>query len=232
MEKVAMPWRFRLLASSPWWLGVLHPSSWSLGVMFRSWSGARSPRVSSLVVLHHVASPVCWSDWTEVDDFLAAKNLSTLHKIMPAKCRAAPDLPMPRPRCFFVMLHLRCDGSTGQRLTTSRSRRIRPHSTSLSTELLEDKQMFKLGGVDTSPTNKSSRNDLNQRRLFLEYIKNTGRTIQSGGPHPVHEDGGAPTPTGRALCLVGLLTLHRPQLQLHIFVLREKKLERRIHRVL
>ena len=129
MEKVAMPWRFRLLASSPWWLGVLHPSSWSLGVMFRSWSGARSPHVSSLVVLHHVASPVCWSDWTEVDDFLAAKNLSTLHKIMPAKCRAAPDLPMPRPRCFFVMLHLRCDGSTGQRLTTSRSRRIRPHST-------------------------------------------------------------------------------------------------------
>ncbi|XBH96710.1 hypothetical protein VPH35_087042 [Triticum aestivum] len=97
--------------------------------MFRSWSGARSPHVSSLVVLHHVASPVCWSYWTEVDDFLAAKNLSALYKIMLAKCRAAPDLPMPHPWCFFVMLHLRCDGPTGQRLTTSWSRSIRPHST-------------------------------------------------------------------------------------------------------
>ena len=53
----------------------------------------------------------------------------------------------------------------------------------------------------------------------------------SGGPHPVHKGGGAPTPLG-APCLVGPLTLHRPQLQLHIIMFREKKPERRIHRVL
>ena len=45
----------------------------------------------------------------------------------------------------------------------------------------------------------------------------------SGGPHPVHEGGGAPTPWTRP-CLVGPLTLHRPQLQLHIFTFGEKKI--------
>ena len=54
----------------------------------------------------------------------------------------------------------------------------------------------------------------------------------SGGPHPVHEGGGAPTTLGVPPCLVGPLTLHRPQLQLHIFVFGEKKSKRRIHHVL
>ena len=44
--------------------------------------------------------------------------------------------------------------------------------------------------------------------------------------------GGAPTPPGRAPYLVGPLMLHRPQLQLYIFMFGEKKSERRIHRVL
>ena len=45
----------------------------------------------------------------------------------------------------------------------------------------------------------------------------------SGGPHPVHEGGGAPTPWARP-CLVGPLELHQPQLQLYIFVFGEKKI--------
>ena len=35
---------------------------------------------------------------------------------------------------------------------------------------------------------------------------------------------GAPTPLGRAPCLVGPLRLHRSQPQLHIFMFREKKI--------
>ena len=61
------------------------------------------------------------------------------------------------------------------------------------------------------------------RNLYLENIKNTGRRIHVRGPPPVHEGGGAPAPLGTPPCLVGPLLLHRPQLQLHIFVFREKK---------
>ena len=43
--------------------------------------------------------------------------------------------------------------------------------------------------------------------------------------------GGTPAPWARP-CLVGPLELHRPQLQLYIFTLGEKKSERRIHSVL
>ena len=43
---------------------------------------------------------------------------------------------------------------------------------------------------------------------------------------------GAPPPVGRAPYLVGPLDLHRPQLQLYIFRLTEKKSERKFHRVL
>ena len=46
----------------------------------------------------------------------------------------------------------------------------------------------------------------------------------SGGPPPVHEGGGRACPPGRAPCLVAPLELHRPQLQLHIFVFGEKKI--------
>ena len=67
--------------------------------------------------------------------------------------------------------------------------------------------------------NKSSRNDLKLHgtsfRKILEILEENST---SGGPHPVHEGG------GRAPCLVGHLTLHRPQLQLHIFTFGERKI--------
>ena len=67
--------------------------------------------------------------------------------------------------------------------------------------------------------NISSRNDL---KLHGEYIWNIYKILAkestSGGPHPVHEGGGTPS------ILVAPLDLHRPQLQLHIFTLGEKKI--------
>ena len=81
--------------------------------------------------------------------------------------------------------------------------------------------------------NISSRNDLKLHGTsFWKILKILEEKSTSGGPHPVHEGGGAPYPPGRAPCLMGPLTLHRPQLQLHIFVFGEKISERRIHRVL
>ena len=56
------------------------------------------------------------------------------------------------------------------------------------------------------------------RNIFLENIKNIGRRIHVRGPTPCPRGGGAPP------CLVGPLTLHRPQLQLHIFTFGEKKI--------
>ena len=56
------------------------------------------------------------------------------------------------------------------------------------------------------------------RRLFLEIIKNTRERIKARGPTP------CPWGWGRAPCLVGPMELHRPQLQLHIFVYGEKKI--------
>ena len=67
--------------------------------------------------------------------------------------------------------------------------------------------------------NRSSRNDLKlHRTYFWKILKILEEESTSGGPHPIHEGG------GRAPCLVGPLTLHRPQLQLHIFVFGEKKI--------
>ena len=67
--------------------------------------------------------------------------------------------------------------------------------------------------------NKSSRNDLKLHgTYFWKILKILEEESTSGGPHPVHEGG------GRAPCLVGPLTLHRPQLQLHIFTFGEKKI--------
>ena len=40
--------------------------------------------------------------------------------------------------------------------------------------------------------------------------------------------GGAPTPSGRAPCLMGPLQLRRPQLQLHIFRLAEKEFREKV----
>ena len=67
--------------------------------------------------------------------------------------------------------------------------------------------------------NKSSRHDLKLHGTYYSKIlKILEEESTSGGPHPVHEGG------GRTPCLVGPLTLHRPQLQLHIFVFGEKKI--------
>ena len=67
--------------------------------------------------------------------------------------------------------------------------------------------------------NKSSRNDLKLHgTYFWKILKILEEKFMSGGPHPVHEGGGA------LPCLVGPLTLHRPQLQLHIFTFGEKKI--------
>ena len=67
--------------------------------------------------------------------------------------------------------------------------------------------------------NKSSRNDLKLHgTYFWKILKILEEESTSGGPPPVHEGGAAPP------CLVGSLTLHRPQLQLHIFMFGEKKI--------
>ena len=81
--------------------------------------------------------------------------------------------------------------------------------------------------------NKSSRNDLKLHGTSIWKIRKIlEEKSTSGGPHPIHEGGGRACPPRARLYLVGPLTLHRPQLQLHIFTFGEKKLERRIHHVL
>ena len=133
--------------------------------------------------------------------------------------------------------------------------------------------MFKLGGVDTSPTYllfqtllplfwtptcmiwmKLTRTDVvfaklpwccftcrkqkflecpeNPRRHFLENIKNTRERIKTRGPTPCLGGWGRVLPLGAPTCLVGPPRLRRPQLQLHIFRLTEKKSERKFHRAL
>ena len=73
--------------------------------------------------------------------------------------------------------------------------------------------------------NKSSQNDLKLHgAYFWKILKILAKESRPGGPPPVHEGGGRACPPGRAPYLVGPLTLHRPQLQLHIFVFGEKKI--------
>ena len=69
----------------------------------------------------------------------------------------------------------------------------------------------------------------NPRRHFLENIKNTGERIKTRGPTPCPR-GWAPTPPPPRAppCLMGPLRLHRPQLQLHIFCLREEKIREKV----
>ena len=72
--------------------------------------------------------------------------------------------------------------------------------------------------------NKSSRNDL---KLHGEYFwnKKYWRKNQGQGAHTLSTRvGGAPAPPGCAPFLIGPLELHRPQLQLYIFVFGEKKI--------
>ena len=72
--------------------------------------------------------------------------------------------------------------------------------------------------------NKSSRNDLKLHgTYFWKILKILEEESTSGGPPPVHEGGGRTCPPGRAPCFVGPMTLHRPQLQLHIFTSGETK---------
>ena len=58
----------------------------------------------------------------------------------------------------------------------------------------------------------------------MENIKNTGERIKTRGPTPCPRGWGRAYPPGRAPCLMGPLTLHRPQLQLYIFTFREEKI--------
>ena len=72
--------------------------------------------------------------------------------------------------------------------------------------------------------NKSSRNELKLHGTSIWKIRKIlEEKSMSGGPHPVHEGGGHACPPRARPYLVGPLTLHRPQLQLHIFVFGEKK---------
>ena len=68
--------------------------------------------------------------------------------------------------------------------------------------------------------NKSSQNDLKLLGTLFRNNKKSLQKMKTRGPPPVHEGGGAPP------YLVGPLTLHRPQLQLHIFTFGEKKNQR------
>ena len=72
--------------------------------------------------------------------------------------------------------------------------------------------------------NKSSRNDLKLHGTSFHNNKKSLQKMKTRGPHPSHEGGGAPAPLGAPPCLVGPLTLHRPQLQLHRFTFGEKKI--------
>ena len=54
--------------------------------------------------------------------------------------------------------------------------------------------------------------------------KKSSPRMKTRGPTPCPRGWGARLPPGRAPCLVGPLTLHRPQLQLHILAFGEKKI--------
>ena len=77
--------------------------------------------------------------------------------------------------------------------------------------------------------NKSSRNDLKLHgTYFWEILKILAKESRPGGSHLAHEGGGAPTPLCAPPCLMGPLQLRRPQLQLHIFRLTEKKIREEV----
>ena len=77
--------------------------------------------------------------------------------------------------------------------------------------------------------NKSSWNDLKiHGDYFWKNIKNTGETIKARGPTPCPRGWGAHPPPGRAPVSWAPLRLRRPQLQLHIFRLAEKKIREKV----
>ena len=81
--------------------------------------------------------------------------------------------------------------------------------------------------------NKRSRNDLKLRRATFQKIRKIPAKDEGQGAHRLATRvGDAPAPLGRTPYLVGPLLPLRLQLQLYILCFGEKKLERRIHRVL
>ena len=68
----------------------------------------------------------------------------------------------------------------------------------------------------------------NPRRHFLELIRIFGERINARGPTTCPRDRGRPPPQGAPSYLVGPLDLLRPQLQLHIFRLGEKKIREKV----
>ena len=81
--------------------------------------------------------------------------------------------------------------------------------------------------------NKRSRNDLKLHGATFWKIYNIPAKDEGQGAHHLSTRvGGAPAPLGHAPYLVGPLLPLRLQLQLHILSFREKKSERRNHRVL
>ena len=63
--------------------------------------------------------------------------------------------------------------------------------------------------------------------IFGNNKKYWKKNPRQGGLHLSTRVGGAPYPPGRALCLVGPLTLHRPQPWLHIFTFEEKTITKK-----
>ena len=68
----------------------------------------------------------------------------------------------------------------------------------------------------------------NPRRHFLDLIRISGRKKYTKGSTPCPRDMGRPPPIGRAPYLMAPLELRRPQLQLHIFHLAEKKIREKV----
>ena len=79
-------------------------------------------------------------------------------------------------------------------------------------------------GVVYCAQNKISRNDLKIHGDYFWKISKILAKESRPGAHTLSTRvGGAPALPGRAPCLMGPLELHRPQLQLYIFVFGEKK---------
>ena len=72
---------------------------------------------------------------------------------------------------------------------------------------------------------KRSRNDLKLHGDTFQKIRKIPAKDEGQGAHRLATRvGGVHTPLGALPCIVGPLLLHRPQLQLHIFVFEEKKI--------
>ena len=68
----------------------------------------------------------------------------------------------------------------------------------------------------------------NPQRHFMENIKNTSERIKTRGPTPCPRGWGCTLALGTPPCLMGPLRLRRPQLQLYLFRLTEKKIREKV----